>query len=167
MHLRTSLIVLVVLLGAVLVQTTLFGQLRIVSPDLVLLVAILIALTRIRPEATLAIAFGAGLVVDLLGSSVLGLRAVVFTTVAYLAVRTREQAEIGRLATALWAGLLSLGGVVMLLVLATLFGQSSLLGPDLVRSLVVVPVANLILAALFAPSFVRLIDHDTTAFRFT
>ncbi|MFQ5522013.1 MAG: rod shape-determining protein MreD [Acidimicrobiia bacterium] len=167
MHLRTSLIIGVVLLGAVLVQTTLFGQLRIVSPDLVLLVAILLTLTRIRPEAILGIAFGAGLVVDLLGSSVLGLRAVVFSTVAYAAIRTREQAEIGRLATALWAGVLSLAGVVMLLVLATLFGQSSLLGPDLARSLLVVPVANLVLAALFAPGFVRLVDHDTTAYRFT
>jgi rod shape-determining protein MreD len=115
----------------------------------------------------LGIAFGAGLVIDLLGSSVLGLRAIVFTTVAYVALRTREQAEIGRLATALWAGLLSLAGVVMLLLVGTLFGQSSLLGPGLVRSLVVVPVANLVLAAVFAPTFVRLVNHDTTAFRFT
>jgi rod shape-determining protein MreD len=167
MHFRTGLIVVVTLLGAVLVQTTLFGQLRIVAPDLVMLVALLLALTRIRPEAVLGIAFSAGLVVDLLGSAVLGLRAIVFTVVAYAALRTREQAEIGRLAAALWAGLLSLVGVVILLVIATLFGQVSLLGPDLARTLVVVPVANLVLAAIFAPMFVRLVDHDTTAFRFT
>jgi len=167
MRLRTGLIVTVVLLGAVLIQTTLFGQLRSVAPDLVMLVAMLLALTRIRPEAVLGVAFGAGLLVDLLGSSVLGLRAIVFTTVAYVALRTREQAEIGRLATAIWAGILSLVGVVMLLLVGTLFGQASLLGPDLVRSLIVVPVANLILAALFAPPFVRLVSHDTTAFRFT
>ncbi len=167
MHFRTSLIIAVTLLGAVLLQTTLFGLLRIVAPDLVLLVVILLTLTRVRPEANLAIAFGAGLVVDLLGSSVLGLRAVVFTTVAYAAVRTREQAEIGRPATALWAGVLSLTGAVMLLVLATLFGQASLLGPDLLRSLMVVPITNLVLAGIFAPGFVRLVDHDATAFRFT
>jgi rod shape-determining protein MreD len=167
MHFRTGLIVAVVLLGAVLVQTTLFAQLRVVAPDLVMLVALLLALTRIRPEAVLGIAFGAGLVVDLVGSSVLGLRAIVFTIVAYAALRTRGQAEIGRPATALWAGLLSLVGVVTLLVIATLFGQVSLLGPDLVRTLVVVPVANMVLAALFAPMFVRFVDHDATAFRFT
>ena len=108
-----------------------------------------------------------GLLVDLLGSSLLGLRAVVFTLVAYVGLRTRERAEIGRFATALWTGALTLLGVLLLVLVGTLFGQSSLLGPDVTTRIIVVPLANMLLAALFAPTFVRLIDGDTTALRFS
>jgi len=167
MRLPRGLIVAMILMAAVIIQTTLFGQLRIVSPDLVMLFVILLALTRIRSELVLGTAFLSGLLVDLLGSSLLGLRAVVFTVVAYIALRTRERAEIGRLATALWAGLLSLLGVLLLVLIGTLFGQSSLLGPDIVNRILIVPLANLIVAALFAPLFVRLVDGDTTALRFS
>ena len=167
MRFPRGLIVATVLIAAVVIQTTLFGQLRIVSPDLVMLVVILLALTRIRSELVLGTAFLSGLLVDLLGSSLLGLRAVVFTVVAYVALRTRERAEIGRFATALWAGILSLLGVLLLVLIGTLFGQSSLLGPDVVNRILIVPLANMLFAALFAPLFVRLVDGDTTALRFS
>lgn len=167
MRLPRGLIVAIILVVAVIVQTTLFGQLRIVSPDLVMLFAILLALTRIRSELVLATAFLAGLLVDLLGSSLLGLRAVVFTVVAYVALRTRERAEAGRFAAAVWAGLLSFLGVGLLVLIGTLFGQTSLIGPDVVTRILVVPLANLLLAAALAPLFVRLVDGNTMAFRFS
>jgi len=156
-----------ILLLAVVVQTTVFGRIRPFVPNLVLLVVILLALTRVRAELTLAVAFLSGLLVDLLGSSLLGLRAVVFTVVAYVAVRTRSYAEIGRYAAALWAGLLTFLGLVLLVVIGTLFGQMSVVGPDIGQILVLVPLANLILAALLSPLFVRLIDRDTGLFRFS
>jgi len=162
-----GLTVALLLLFAVVIQTTLFGQIRFISPDLVMLVVILLALTRIRPELVIGTAFLAGLLVDLLGSSLLGLRAVVFTTVAYIALRTRERAEIGRYATALWAGILTLIGVLLLVLIGTLFGQTSLLGPDVASRLLVVPLANLVLAGLLGPLFVRIVDGDTTAFRYS
>ena len=167
MRLPRAFIVATILVVALIVQTTLFGQLRIVSADLVMLFSILLALTRIRSELILGTAFLAGLLVDLLGSSLLGLRAVVFTVVAYVALRTRERAEVGRFATALWAGVLSLLGVLLLVLIGTLFGQTSLLGPDVITRILVVPLANLLLAALLAPLFVRLIDGNTMAFRFS
>jgi rod shape-determining protein MreD len=162
-----GLTVALLLLFAVVIQTTLFGQIRFISPDLVMLVVILLALTRIRPELVVGTAFLAGLLVDLLGSSLLGLRAVVFTTVAYIALRTRERAEIGRYATALWAGILTLIGVLLLVLIGTLFGQTSLLGPDVASRLLVVPLTNLVLAGLLGPLFVRIVDGDTTAFRYS
>lgn len=163
---RTVLTVALLLLLAVVVQTTLFGRIRLVTPDLVLLLAITLALTRIRPELILAVAFTSGLVIDLLGPSVLGLRAVVFTTVAYLALRTRERAEIGRFAVALWAGGLTLVGVVLLIIIGTLFGQSILLGEEALSRVILVPLTNLALAALVAPLVVRIVDRDKTAFRY-
>ena len=166
MRLRPTLLVISLVLVAVVLQTTLFSQTEFVIPDLVMLVVIILGLTRLRPEAVLGIAFLAGLTVDLLGSSVLGLRAIVFTIVAYLAIRTRERADLGRVVIGLWAGLLTFVGVLLLLVIGTLFGQTVLLGDGVVELLVLVPLANAVLAALFAPIVVRLVDRDTTAFRY-
>jgi rod shape-determining protein MreD len=166
-RLPKSLIAAIVLLSAVVIQTTLFGQIRFIATDLVMLVVILLALTRIRPELVLGAAFLSGLLVDLLGSSLLGLRAIVFTTVAYIALRTKERAEIGRFTVALWAGILTLIGVVLLVLIGTLFGQTSLLGPSVASRILVVPLANLLLGGLAGPLFVRLVDGDATAFRFS
>lgn len=166
MRLRTVLVVTSILLLAIVLQTTLFSQTTVFVPDLVMLVVILLALTKLRPEAVLGIAFLGGLAVDLLGSSLLGLRAMVFTIVAYAALRTRDRADLGRIVTALWAGLLSFGGAVLLLTVGTLFGQTFLLGDGVIDLLVLVPLANIILAWLFAPLMVRIIDRDSTAFRY-
>lgn len=166
MRLRTVLTLVGLLLVAIVLQTTMFSQLEFFTPDLVMLVAILIPLTKIRPELALLIAFSAGLTVDLLGSAVLGLRGIVFTIVAYLGIRTRERADIGRIVTALWAGGLTLTGVILLILVGTLFGQTVLLGEGVVDSVIFVPIANFILAFILAPMFVRLIDRDSTAFRY-
>ena len=167
MRIPRGLIIAVMLLVLVVIQTSLFGQIRFIAPDLMMLASILLALTRFRSEWVLGIAFLSGLVVDLLGSSVLGLRAVVFTIAASIALRTRERAEIGRPATALWAGVISLIGVILLIVIGTLFGQSTLLGPEVFDRVLVVPIANMLLAAMFAPMFVRMVDGDSTAFRYS
>lgn len=167
MRLRTGVTVFLMVLTAVVVQTTLVNQLQFVIPDLVMLLVILLALSRVRPEAILGIAFFAGLLIDLLGTSLLGLRAIVLTVVAYAALRTRERAEIGRVGVALWAGLLTFGGIVMLALVGTLFGEGTLLGSDVVSRIILVPITNTILAAVTAGIFVRLVDRDATAFRFT
>ena len=57
---------------AVVVQTTLLGQIRWLAPDLVVLMVSLFALTRMRDELVLLIAFASGLVVDLVGASLVG-----------------------------------------------------------------------------------------------
>lgn len=167
MRVPRGLVVATVVLFAIVIQTTLFGQIRPVVPDVVMLVVILLALTRVRPELILTIGFLTGLIVDLLGSSLVGLRAVVFTTVVYIAVRTRNRADIGRYAAALWVGVLTFVGLVLLVVIGTLFGQTNLIGPDIGARLALVPLANLILAGLLSPLFVRIIDRDTGLFRFS
>ena len=166
MRVRTVLVVAALLLVALVIQTTLFSQTAAFEPDLVMLVVILLALTRLRPEVVLGVAFLSGLVVDLLGTSVLGLRAIVFTVVGYLALRTRERADLGRIATGLWAGLLTLAAMILLILIGTLFGQTGLLGDGVFDLLLLVPLANAVLAWIFAPLVVRLIDRDTTAFRY-
>lgn len=166
MRWRTLLVTTLLILASVVVQTTLFGRLQLASPDLVLLVGMVLALSRIRPEAVLAAGFVAGLLVDLVGASLLGLRAVVYTTVVFVALRTRERAELGRVTVALWVGGLTFLGVVLVILVATLFGQAALLGDDALGRMVATPLANLILAALLAPTLVRIIDRDPTALRY-
>lgn len=166
MRVRTPAVVVLIVAFAVVLQTTLFARISFVTPDFVMLVSILFALTRLRPEAVLALAFVNGLLIDLIGSSLLGLRAIVFTIVAYIAVRTRERAEIGRPATAIWAGLLTLLGVVLLVLIGTLFGDTALLGDGALRQVLLVPLANLVVAALIAPWFVRLVNGDRTSLRY-
>jgi rod shape-determining protein MreD len=166
MRLRSAITVALLLLIALVLQTTLFSQIAVFTPDLVMLVVVMLCLTRVRPELVLGLAFVSGLTVDLLGSAVLGLRAMVFTGVAYLGLRTSERADIGRIITGLWAGMLTLAGVVLLILVGTLFGQTVVLGEGVIDRLFLVPIANFILALLFAPSFVRLVDRDSTAFRY-
>lgn len=163
---RPALVIGVTILLAVLVQTTLFARLRVVTPDLVLLIGVFLSLTRIRPEAVLGVAFISGLIVDLLGASLLGLRAVVYTIVAYIAIRTKERAELGRATIAIWAGLLTFVGVVLLILVGTLFGQISLLGENAASRMILVPLANVAVAGLLAPTFVRIVDRDRTALRY-
>lgn len=166
MRIRPVFVIIALLFVCVVLQTTLFSQTKWFVPDLVMLAVMLLALTRIRPEAVLGTAFVAGLVVDLLGSALLGLRAMVFTVVAYLALRTRERADIGRVITGLWAGALSFAGALLLYLVGTLFGQNLLLGDGVVDLLLLVPAGNAVLAWVFGPMVVRLIDRDTTAFRY-
>lgn len=163
---RTYLVVGSILLIAIILQTTLFTRTKVFVPDLVMLVVIMLSMTKLRPESILAIAFLGGLAIDLLGSSVLGLRAIVFTIVAYVALRTRERADLGRIVIGIWVGLLTFGGVLLLLVVGTLFGQTVLLGEGLVGLLLLVPVANMILAWIFAPLVVRLVDRGSTTYGF-
>lgn len=167
MRIPKAPIVASIVVVAVVIQTTLFGQVRPVAPDLVLLVVALLAMTRIRPELVLLISFLAGLMVDLIGSSLIGLRAVVFATIAYAAVRTRDRADIGRFAIAIWVGILSFFGLALLVVIGTLFGQSNLIGPDIGVRLILIPLANVLLAAAIAPLFVRIVDRDSGIFGHT
>lgn len=166
MRARSFVILATLLLIAIVLQTTLFSQTSVFIPDLVMFVVIVTAATRTRPEMVLGIAFLSGLAVDLLGSAVLGLRAITFTVVAYLAVRTRDRADIGRITTGIWVGLLTLAGVLLLVTIGTLFGQSVLLGEGVLGRLVLVPLANMVLGWMFAPLIVRLLDRDPAAFRY-
>jgi rod shape-determining protein MreD len=156
MRARSLMVALLSLVAAVVAQTTLFSRFQFVTPDLVLLITILFATTQMRSELVLLMAFLGGLVVDLLSSTVMGLRAAVFTVVAYLAVRTVHRVDLGPVAVALWVGLLTLVGVALFLLVGTLFGQGGLVTTGLARRIVFVPLTNLAMSFLFAPLLNRL-----------
>ncbi len=137
---------------AVLVQTTLFAQVRIfdVAPDLVMLTVIAVA-RRLEPEPAVLLGFTSGLALDLLGSSPLGLRALVLTLIAYATVRTRDRFDINVVFTGLAVVLLSLLGVLLIVVIGTLFGEASFRDPNVFRKILLVPVYNLVLSVAVFP----------------
>lgn len=137
---------------AVILQTTLFAQVRIfdVAPDLVMLMVIAVA-RRLDPEPAVLLGFTSGLAMDLLGSSPLGLRALVLTVIAYATVRTRDRFDINIVATGAAVVLLSLLGVVLIVVIGTLFGEASFRDPLVFRKILLIPVYNLVLAFLILP----------------
>lgn len=151
--------VLLVLLAAVIIQTTFFGRVRLagLAPDIVMVVVIL-STFRLRSETALVMGFAGGLVFDALSSNALGLRALVYTSVAYVAIRTRERADFGPMAVAVWVGLVSLFGIALLLVVGTLFGQFGLSGGEAMRRLILVPLFNLVTALVLSPISVRLLS---------
>lgn len=158
MRARTILIALASLLVAVVAQTTLFSRFQYVTPDLVLLLVILFAATDMRREGVLVLAFSGGLVVDLLSSTVMGLRAAVFTVIGFVAIRTAHRMDIGPVAVALWVGILTFFGVALFLLLGTLFGQGGLVATGLGRRLVLVPLTNLVFSFPLAPLLNRMIS---------
>lgn len=152
-----GLAILVVL--AIVAQTTLFGRINLdgIAPDVVMLTVILASL-RLRNETALLMAFTTGLAMDALGSNALGLRALTLTAVAFLAVRTRERAEFSPLAAAVWAGLLTLAGVVLYVVVGTLVSQVDMDGGQALRRILLVPLLTFLVALLAWPVLARLTE---------
>lgn len=137
---------------AVLLQTTLFGQVRIfdVAPDLVMLTVIAVA-RRLDAEPAVLLGFTSGLAMDLLGSSPLGLRALVLTLIAYATVRMRDRFDVNVVATGLAVVMLSLLGIVLVVVIGTLFGEASFSDPNVFRKILLIPVYNLVLGIAVLP----------------
>lgn len=150
---------LMALLGLV-IQSTLFRRFNWLTPDLVVVVVCMAGFT-LSPNAALWVGFGAGALVDLsIASSVLGLRALVYTVVAFLAIRTRGRAESGFLVTGLWIAVLSLISVLLLLVVGITFGQSGELGGQIVERVLQVPISNFVIGALVAVPLGRLLQRS-------
>lgn len=156
---RSGLGIFALLLGAIVLETTVFGRLNVggVAPDVVMLVIILLPF-RLRPETTLLLAFTSGLALDALGSSALGLRAFTLTVVAFAAIRTRERADYSPLAAAVWVMILTFAGVVLLWLVGTLTAQLRFGGGEALRQILLVPLLTFAVALAIWPVLARLIE---------
>jgi rod shape-determining protein MreD len=71
------------------------GAIGGIAPDVVILAVVLFSL-RARAETAMLAAFSIGFLFDAVASSsALGLRAIAYTTVAFVAVKTRDRADLG------------------------------------------------------------------------
>lgn len=150
---------------ALVLQTTLFGRITIggLAPDVVLITVLMFAV-RSRSEPAILLAFTAGLLFDALSATALGLRAGVYTAVAFLAIRTIDRMDSNPFTVAGWIGLMTLVGVALFLVVGTIFGQVSMDAGEAMRRVILVPIYNLVLASLLAPLSARLLAPARRSF---
>lgn len=162
---RAIVLAVVGVLAALALQTTLFGRVTIagVAPDAVL-IAVLLFAVRSRSEPAIVFAFVAGLVFDALSVTALGLRAGIYATVAFLGIRTIDRMDSNPFSVAAWVGLMTLAGVLLYLVVGTIFGQVNMDAGEAMRRIILVPIYNLALAVVLAPLSARLLAPSRRGF---
>ena len=145
---RVAISLLAIVL-ALVVQTTVFGAGGIeplgVAPAFVTLVVIAIG-PYVEAEYHVLLGFTAGIFMDLMGSSTLGLWAMTLTIVAYATVRLRERFNEGILLTAFLVFSLTLLGQLIFITVGTLFGQDVVADASVVAKVILPAVWNLVLA---------------------
>lgn len=141
---------------AVLVQTTVFHSVRPfgVSPDVVLL-SVIGAARWARPEVGVLLGFGGGLLLDMFGTAPMGLNALAFTLAAYMTVRIGERFNYGLVFAVSSVGLVTFIGLATVALIGTMFGEWTLGSAGIVRTLLVVPLYNMVLGLAVLPLFDR------------
>jgi rod shape-determining protein MreD len=143
----------VVLLLALLVQLTVFVDVRIagVAPELLALVAVTAGFF-VGPERGPLIAFVAGLLWDIYLPTPLGVSAITFAVVAFVVGSLNEglfHDTRGQLV--LVAGVASAATVVGYALLGSILGESGLIDTDMLVVALLVGVTNAVLAPVVAP----------------
>ncbi len=146
-----------VVVAAVVLQTAVVGRIQIggVSPDVVI-VALSYAAFRLRDNTVLLLGFLAGVLLDVSGTSVIGLWSFAMTLVAWGASITREQGGRGLGANAVRILALTLAGVLAHTLVSMVFGEWSLEIWEALRRVALIPVLNCVLAAALFPVSSRL-----------
>lgn len=146
-----------VIVVAVVMQTSVMGRIQIagVSPDLVTIV-VAYAAFRIRDNGVLLLGFVGGLLLDVVGTAVIGLWSFAMTLMAWGAALTREQGGRGVSVNALRMLLLTLAAIVVHAVISIAFGEWSMVIWEAVRRLALTPVLNFFLAMVLFPLSSRL-----------
>ncbi|MBI5157708.1 MAG: rod shape-determining protein MreD [Acidimicrobiia bacterium] len=152
MKARHAILVVLIVIVAVAVQTTVFNRLRLfdAAPALVLLVVL--AYARYLPaEYALLTGFGAGLFQDLLAESPLGLWALVLTSVAYSVLRFRDRFEDDFGFVGPFVLGVTIGALALFAVLGTIFGEKTLADAGALKKIALPAIYNVALAPLILP----------------
>lgn len=162
---RQVAIALALVLIAVILQTTMFGEGRIqpfgAAPNIVTLMVIA-TVRYLDPEPGILIGFTAGLLLDLLGGSPLGLWAMSMTVVAFVTLRVRRRADEGWLIVAIGVFGLTFLGNALFAIGGTLFGQRTLNNPSVMQTMILPSLYNTLLAAVVLPGVTKLMGTGRT-----
>lgn len=156
-HIGISLVLVVL---AVVAQTAMFGDGRIhpfgYSPAVV--IVIVLACGRfLDPEPSLLLGFTGGMLLDLLGGAPLGLWAMAYTVMVYVALRFRERADDGPFVVGVGVFGLTLLANALFVVVGTLFGERFFTSTEVIKDMIVPALYNLVIAAIMFPLVTRLI----------
>lgn len=156
-HVGLALLMVVI---AVVAQTSVFGDGRINpfgSSPAVVLVVVLACIRYIEPEPALLLGFTAGMLVDLLGGSPLGLWAMAYTVVVYIGLRFRDRADDGPLVIGVGVFALTLIANALFLIVGTLFGERFFTSTAVIKNTLIPAVYNVAIATVVFPFVTRLI----------
>lgn len=163
---RSLALALLILITTVAIQTTALGpgslQLFGASPNLVTLVVIGLA-RYLDDEPAILIGFTAGVFLDTLGSSVLGLWAMSQTVVAYATLRLRDRSRDGILVVAVGIALLTIAGQALFAITGTLFGEKFLTDIGVARRILLPGLYNMVIAAVLLPGIRRIMTDRRQA----
>lgn len=163
---RSLALALLILITTVAIQTTALGpgslQLFGASPNLVTLVVIGLA-RYLDDDAAILIGFTAGVFLDTLGSSVLGLWAMSQTVVAYATLRLRDRSREGILVVAIGIALLTIAGQALFAITGTLFGEKFLTDIGVARRILLPGLYNMVIAAVLLPGIRRIMTDRRQA----
>ncbi len=151
---------LLMVVVAVVAQTAVFGDGRInpfgASPAVVIVVVLACA-RYLEPEPSLLIGFTAGMMLDLLGGTPLGLWAMAYTVAVYVGLRFRDRVEDGPIFIGVGVVLLTLLATVLFLIVGTLFGERFFSGTSVIKDTFLPAFYNLGIAAVAFPIVTRLL----------
>jgi len=133
--------------GAVLIQTTVFQYLRPFGYGPALGLLAVISISRyLDAEQAMFVAFTGGFLQDLLGGSPLGLWAITFTIVAFVTFKVRAREIAGPPVIAVGVFGLTVIGLIAYMILGTLFGLGIIGRPGVIWHLLGPAIYNVILA---------------------
>ena len=160
MRSRSVAISLLLVFLAVVAQTAVFGDGRInpfgASPAVVLVV-VLACVRYLEPEPALLLGFTGGMLLDLLGGAPLGLWAMSYTVVVYIALRFRSRADDGPIVVGLGVFLLTLVAQALFVIIGTLFGERFFTSTAVIKNTIVPAAYNIVVAAVVFPIVTRMI----------
>lgn len=157
---RSVAVSLFLVVLAVVAQTAMFGDGRInpfgFSPAVVIVVVL--ACSRfLDPEPSILLGFTGGMLLDLLGGAPLGLWAMSYTVVVYVALRFKDRADDGPGVVAVGVFALTVLANALFVVVGTLFGERFFTGTEVIKNILIPALYNLVIAALAFPLVTRLI----------
>lgn len=160
MSARTLGFALAFMVVAVVLQTTLLADARVrpfgVAVNLVVLVVIGVV-RYLDPEPAILLGFTAGILVDLLGATPLGVWGMVMTTVAFVTLSIRDRGGAGGPIVGLGVFLLTLLAGVLFVLMSLIFGVDTLQDPSVWKKVVLPAFYNLALAAALLPLLTKLL----------
>ncbi len=123
----------------------------------VVIVVVLACARYLDAEPSILLGFTGGMLLDLLGGAPLGLWAMAYTVVVYVAFRFKERVEDGPVLLGLGVVGLTLLSNALFVVVGTLFGERFFTNADVIQNMVVPAFYNLFVAAVAFPIITRLI----------
>ena len=155
MNARGTAIALGLVVVAVVLETTILADSRLQPFGAAFALVALVVIGAVRylePEVAVLIGFTAGLLIDLLGGTPMGLWSLSMTVVAFVTLRVKERAADGPLVVGAGVFLLTFLSGALFVMVGTIFGTRTLTDPSVLRKMILPALYNVGLGGAVLPA---------------